>query len=681
MGGVLASCGTNPFLSEWKTPYGVPPFDEINNEHYMPAFKEGMKQLQADIQRIAENIEAPTSENTIVAMDNAGALLDKVSNVFFNLVSSDSDPEKQVIETEISPKLSKVYDDIYLNAQLFARVKAVHEQKDQLSLDTESASLLEKTYRTFVRAGANLNEVDKAELRKINEELSLLSVKYMQNVLADNNVFRVVVDKEEDLAGLPSAAIQAAAELAKTEKMEGKWLFTLDAASRIPFLQYADNRKLRQQMLDGYARKANNDNEYNNKENVQKTAALSYQKAKLLGFPNFAAFALEDRMAKDPTTVYAFLKELWEPTKIVTAKELADLQKIANASGQKGRIEPWDWWYYTEKLRKEKFDLSEEEVRPYFQIDNVLAGAFMVANRLYGISFEEINIPKYNPEATAYLVKDADGSELGIFYTDFFPRASKRAGAWMSNFREQHGSIRSIVLNVCNFTKPTAETPSLLSIDEVNTLFHELGHALHSLLSQCKYKGLAGTNVLRDFVELPSQILEHWAMHPEVLRMYAKHYHTGEIIPEALIEKIQQSAKFNMGFITTEFLAAAYLDMDCYTLETAEHQDVEKFEQVAMDKIGLTYAIIPRYRSTYFQHIFGGGYSAGYYSYIWSGVLDADAFQAFVETGDIFNPTVAAAFRTNILERGGSDDPMTLYKAFRGRAPNGDALLIQRGLK
>jgi peptidyl-dipeptidase Dcp len=490
-----------------------------------------------------------------------------------------------------------------------------------------------------------------------------------------------VVDKEEDLSGLPANTIQAAAERAKNEGMEGKWAFTIDASSRIPFLQYADNRDLRKQMLMGYSYKGNNNNANNNKEVVQKIASLQYQKATLLGFSTYAAFALDDRMTKTTATVNDFLQKLWEPTKKVTAQELAELQKLANSLGQNDRIEPWDWWYYTEKLRKVKFDLDEEEVRPYFQLEKVRDGAFMVVNKLYGISFEEINIPKFNPEATAYLVKDADGSELGVFYMDFHPRASKSAGAWMSNIREQHGDVRPVIVNICNFTKPTAETPSLLTLDEVSTLYHELGHALHGLLSKCKYQGIAGTNVLRDFVELPSQIHEHWALHPEVLKMYAKHYQTGEVIPDALIEKIEKADKFNMGFITCEFLAAAILDMAWYTLETADYQDVEKFEKAAMDKIGLTYAIIPRYRSTYFTHIFSNDYSAGYYSYIWAGVLDNDAFQAYVEAGDIFDKTTATAFRTNILEKGGSDEPMTLYKAFRGKEPSGDALLVKRGLK
>ncbi|MDR0691897.1 MAG: M3 family metallopeptidase, partial [Prevotellaceae bacterium] len=393
------------------------------------------------------------------------------------------------------------------------------------------------------------------------------------------------------------------------------------------------------------------------------------------------SFALENRMAKNPETVNAFLKKLWEPTQKVVARELAELQKIAKASGQKEPVEAWDWWYYTEKLRKEKFDLDEEQIRPYFKLENVRDGAFMVANKLYGITFEEVNLPKFNPEATAYLVKDADGSELGIYYTDYFPRASKRAGAWMNNIREQYAGVRPVIVNVCNFTKPTADAPSLLTIDEVETLFHELGHAIHGLLSQCKYQSVSGTNVLRDFVELPSQINENWAMHPDVLKLYARHYATGEVIPDALIDKIQKSKKFNQGFTTCEFLAAAILDMDWYTLQTAELQDVEKFEKAAMDKINLTYAIIPRYRSTYFTHVFGGGYAAGYYSYIWAEVLDADAFHAFLETGDVFDQKTAQAFRKNILEKGGSEDPMTLYRAFRGKDPDGDALLINRGLK
>lgn len=672
----------NPFFTEWQTPYGVPPFEQIQNKHFVPAFEEGIKQMQADIDRIVANPEAPTFENTIVAMDNAGALLDKVVGVFYNIVESDADPEREKINETISPKLSKSSDDIYLNAKLFARVKAVYEQKDALNLDTEAASLLDKTYKAFARSGANLNEADQATLRKFNEELSVLGVKYRQNVLADNNAFRIVVDNEADLAGLPASSIQAAAEMAAAEGHEGKWVFSLDAPSRIPFLQYADKRELREKMLTGYAHKGNNGNDNDNKEIVRKIVSLEYQKATLLGFRNYAAFALEERMAKTPETVNNFLSKLWEPTQKVTAKEQAELQKIAAKYGQTSPIEPWDWWYFTEKLRKEKFDFDEEEVRPYFQLEKVVEGAFMVANKLYGIHFTVINeIPKFNAEATAYLVTDADGSELGVFYTDYFPRASKTGGAWMNNIREQRGAVRPVIVNICNFTKPTAETPSLLTIDEVETLFHELGHALHGLLSQCNYKSVAGTNVFRDFVELPSQVNENWALHPEVLKLYARHYQTGELIPDALIEKVQKSKKFNQGFITTEFLAASILDMNWYTLETAEYQDVEAFEKAAMDKIELTGAIIPRYRSTYFTHIFGGGYAAGYYSYIWAEVLDADAFQAFLETGDVFDAKTAMSFRKNILEKGGSDDPMTLYKAFRGKEPDGDALLVNRGLK
>jgi peptidyl-dipeptidase Dcp len=683
MAGIFTSCAdSNPFFTTWNTPYGVPPFNEIKNEHFRPAFERGIAQLQDDIRKIAESAEAPTFENTIAAMDNTGELLNKVSGVFFNVLESDTDDERQAIAQEVSPKLSKSSDDIYLNAKLFARVKAVYEQKDNLHLDAESASLLEKTYKAFTRHGANLNDEDQAALRKMNEELAVLGVRYGQNALGDNNRFQIVVEQEADLSGLPAGVIQAAAEEAKARGLEdGKWVFTLHAPSRIPFLQYADNRTLREAMLKGYAHKGNSDSTYNNKETVQKIASLEYRKAKLLGYADYASFALENRMAKTPAAVNAFLEKLWEPTQKVVARELAELQKIARASGQQERVEAWDWWYYTEKLRKEKFDLDEEQLRPYFKLEDVRNGAFMVANTLYGITFEEVNLPKFNPEATAYLVKDADGSELGIYYTDYFPRASKRSGAWMNNIREQRDGVRPIIVNVCNFTKPTADTPSLLTIDEVETLFHELGHAIHGLLSQCKYQSVSGTNVLRDFVELPSQINENWAMHPDVLKLYAKHYLTGEVIPGALIEKIQQSKKFNQGFTTCEFLAAAILDMDWYTLQTAELQDVEQFEKASMDKINLTYAIIPRYRSTYFTHIFGGGYAAGYYSYIWAEVLDADAFQAFLETGDVFDQRTAQSFRKNILERGGSEDPMTLYRAFRGKDPDGDALLVNRGLK
>jgi peptidyl-dipeptidase Dcp len=683
MAGILTACTeTNPFFTEWQTPYGVPPFGEIQNKHFLPAYGEALKQQQADVRRITDNPEPPTFENTIVALDNAGALLAKVSGVFMNLVESDSDPERQAIEEEISPKLSKSSDDIYLNAPLFARVKTVFEQKDTLRLDAESAALLEKTYRAFIRSGANLNGEKQAELRKINEELSLLSVKYGQNVLADNNAFRIIIDNPADLSGLPAATVQAAAERAAAEGHGGKWVFTLDAASRIPFLQYADNRELRRRMLDGYAHKGNNNNANDNKETVQKIASLEYRKAVLLGYPDYASFVLENRMAKTPETVNTFLQKLWEPAQKVTERERAELQAIAATFGQTEPIAPWDWWYYTEKLRKIKYDFDDESVRPYFRLENVRAGAFTVAGKLYGISFEELKeAPVYHPEVTAYLVKDADGSALGVFYSDYFPRASKRAGAWMNNIREQHGSVRPVIVNVCNFTKPTAETPSLLTIDEVETLFHELGHAIHGFLSRCKYLSTSGTNVLRDFVELPSQINENWATHPDVLKLYAKHYQTGEVIPDSLIQKIRATEKFNQGFMTTELLAAAILDMSWYTLHTADFQEVEPFEKAVMDKAGLTPAIIPRYRSTYFTHVFGGGYAAGYYGYLWAEQLDADAFQAFLDAGDVFDPATAQSFRKNILERGGSQDPMTLYKAFRGKEPDGDALLRRRGLK
>jgi peptidyl-dipeptidase Dcp len=683
MAGIFTACAPeNPFFTEWTTPYGVPPFDQIKNAHFIPAYEEAFLQLQADVDRIVANADAPTFDNTIVALDNAGALLAKVNGVFMNVVESDSDPERQAIEEEISPRLTKSMDDIYLNAPLFERVKTVYGQRAQLNLDAESAALLEKTYKTFARSGATLPADAQAALRTINEELSLLSVKYGQNVLADNNAFRIVIDDEAALSGLPPAVVQAAAQRAADEGHAGQWSFTLDAVSRIPVLQYADNRDLRRRMLDGYAHKGNNENANNNKEIVRQIASLEYRKAVLLGYPDYASFVLENRMAKTPETVNAFLQKLWEPTQKVTEQELSERQAIAATFGQTDRIEPWDWWYYTEKLRKARYNFDDETVRPYFRLENVRAGAFMVARRLYGISFEEISdIPKFNLEAVAYLVKDADGSELGVFYTDYFPRASKRAGAWMNNIREQHGAVRPVIVNIANFTKPSGDLPALLTIDEVETLFHELGHAIHGFLSQCNYIATSGTNVLRDFVELPSQINENWAMHPDVLKAYATHYQTGDPIPDSLIRKIQATAKFNQGFATTELLAAAILDMNWYTLQTDEYQDVEAFEKAAMDRIGLTYAIIPRYRSTYFTHVFGGGYAAGYYGYLWAEQLDADAFQAFLDAGDIFDPATALSFRKNILEKGGSEDPSVLYRAFRGKDPDGNALLLKRGLK
>lgn len=677
----------NPFFAEtWNTPYGVPPFDQIKFEHYKPAFEEGMKQQNAEIEAIVTNSDAPTFENTIVALENSGRFLAKVSTVFFCLIGSDRTDEMQALNEELAPVLSKHEDEIAMNAKLFERIKAVYEQKETLNLQGEDAVLLENAYKDFVRGGANLNESDKAQLKKINEDLSVLASQYGKNAQNDNNAFRLVIENKEDLSGLPQASIAAAAELAKAEGKEGKWLFSLDKPSLLPFLTYADQRELREKIFKGYANKGNNDNENDNKKIAAKIASLELQKAKLFGFETAAAFILDDRMAKTPETVKTFLDELWEPTQKMVSKERNELQAMIDAEKGGFKLQPWDWWYYAEKVKKANYNFDENEFREYLKLDNVVQGCFDVTTKLWGLTYTEIkDIPKFNPEAKAFLVKDADGSELAIFYADYHPRPSKRQGAWMTSYRKQSGypdsNIIPIIINVSNYTKASGDQPALLSLDETETLFHEFGHALHGMLSKCKYRSISGTSVKRDFVELPSQIMENWALEPQVLKMYAKHWKTGEVIPDSLIVKMQNASKFNQGFATSEFLAAALLDYDWYTLTTTEEQNTSDFEKESMAKIMLIDEIIPRYRSTYFTHIFGGGYAMGYYGYTWAEVLDSDAFQAFVETGDIFNPEVAQKFRKNILEKGGTEEPMKLYVNFRGKEPNTDALLKKRGLK
>jgi peptidyl-dipeptidase Dcp len=680
----MAEPGPNPFFSEWDTPFGVPPFGEITEEHYMPGFKEGMKQHKEEIQAIVDNAEPPTFQNTFEALEVSGALLSKVGNVFGCINGALTNDEVQAIAKEVAPLLSKHRDDILLNEDLFQRVKAVYDQKDELGLSSEQNRLLEETYKTFVRNGANLDEEKKAELRKINEELSVLTVQFGENVLKENNAFEMVIDNEEDLAGLPDAVVTAAAEAAAERGHEGKWVFTLHKPSMIPFLQYSEKRDLREKIFKGYINRGDNTNELDNNENAARIAALRVNRASLLGYETHAHYVLEENMAKVPENVLDLLGQLWKPALAMAKKEAQDLQAMIDEEGGDFELEAWDWWYYTEKIRKTKYDLDEEAIRPYFKVENVIDGAFMVANKLYGITFEERHdIPKYHEDVKVFEVKEADGSHVGVLYTDYFPRESKRGGAWMSNFREQYRigdkDVRPIIYNVGNFSKPTGDKPALISNEEAATLFHEFGHALHGLLSDCTYESLSGTNVPRDFVELPSSIMENWASHPEVLKLYAKHYETGEPMPQELIDKIEAAGKFNQGFATVEYLAASFLDMDWHTLTETEEKDTHEFEKASMDKIGLIPEIVTRYRSQYFNHIFSGGYSSGYYSYIWSEVLDADAFQAFKETS-IFDQATAQSFRENILAAGSTDEPMTLYKRFRGAEPKIEALLERRGL-
>ncbi len=676
----------NPFFETYTAPFEVPPFDKIQNAHYLPAFQEGMKQHNVEIDKIATNIAAPDFANTIEALDRSGDLLRKVSTVFFNIKDCNTNDSINTIAEEVAPQLSQHNDAIMLNEALFARVKAVYDQKESLQLNPEQARLLDETYKEFVRGGANLPADKKEELKKVNEQLSLLDLKFDKNLLAETNNFKLVIENIDDLAGLPDNVIAGAAEQAKADGLEGKWVFTLQKPSWIPFVTYSEKRELREKIYKAMYMRGNNDNENDNKAVINQFVNLRLQKANIMGYESWSAFVLDDCMAKKPDNVYSLLQKVFDPAIKRAKEELADMQKMVDKEGGNFKIESWDWWYYAEKVRKEKYALDEEQLRPYFEVNNVRDGAFAVANKLYGLTFKKLeNMPLYHPECQVYEVKDADTSLIGVIYLDFFPRDSKKGGAWMNNYREQYTSadgknIRPVVSLTLNFSKPVGDKPALLSYDEVETFFHEFGHGLHGLLSQCTYVSIAGTNVSRDFVELPSQIMEHWAAEPEVLKMYAKHYQTGEVIPQELIDKMDKAGKFNQGFVTSEFIAAAFLDMDFHTVTTPGNFDVNEFEKKSMEKIGLIKEIIPRYRPTYFAHAFSWGYSSGYYSYTWAEVLDADAFNAFKETGDIFNQDVAKSFRKNILERGNTDEPMKLYLNFRGKEPGIEPLLKNRGL-
>lgn len=681
---MMYSCATstdsNPFFSEFKTEFGAPPFDKIKIEHYEPAFKKGIEEQNQNIQAIIDNKQEPDFENTIVALDNSDPILSRVSAIFFNMTDAETTDELTQLSIKIAPVLSEHNDNIYLNQALFKKVNAVYQKKETAKLTTEQSRLLDETYKSFVRSGANLDNQKQARLREINKELSTLGITFSNNILNENNSFKLVVDKKEDLAGLPDWFCESAAQEAKADGKEGKWLFTLHNASRLPFLQYAENRALREKMYKAYINRGNNNDKNDNKKIITQIVSLRLEKAQLLGFDCYSNFVLDNTMAKNSETVMAFLNNLWQYSLPKAKEEAAELQKLMDKEGKNEKLEAWDWWYYTEKLRKEKYNLDEEETKPYFKLENVRQGAFDVAHKLYGITLTPLkNIPVYHPDVEVFEVKDADGSHLGVFYVDYFPRPGKSGGAWMSNYREQHGNIRPLVCNVGSFTKPVGDTPSLLTLDEVETLFHEFGHGLHGLLTKCNYAGISGTNVVRDFVELPSQIMEHWATEPEVLKMYAKHYKTGESMPDSLINKLLKQKTFNQGFMTTELLAAAILDMNLHNLKDVKGLDVVAYETEAMNKLGLITEIAPRYRTTYFNHIIGG-YAAGYYSYLWANVLDSDAFEAFKEHG-IFDQKTASLFRSNVLEKGNSEDPMTLYKNFRGAEPKLDAMLKNRGMK
>jgi len=674
----------NPFFKEWTTPYGVPPFEEIKVEHFLPALKEGITQRETEVEAIVASTAEPTFENTILALDKSGELLGKVSGTFYPLSSANTNDEMQALAREISPLMTQHRDNISLNPKLFERIKSVYDSRNNLGLDKEQLRATEKYYEDFVRGGANLSDADQAKLRELNEELSKLSLQFGENLLAETNRnFKLVIDNEADLAGLSDDVIARSADDAKAADEEGKWVFTLAKPSMLPFLQYAENRDLREKLYRGYFMRGDNDNEHDNKEIIKKIVKLRDERAKLLGFGNHAEYIIDVNMAKTPEAVYEFLMQLWNPALEMARHDAKEMQAIIDMEGGNFELASWDWWYYGEKLRKQKFDLDEAEIKPYFSLDNAKKGLFYVVERLYGLKLEPRDWPTYHEEAEVYEVLEADGSKLGVMYMDFHPRDGKRVGAWSTAFRsatyrdgERIPRIGSIVMN---FTRPSGDTPALLSFDEVSTFFHEFGHALHGLFSDGPYDRTAGS-VSRDFVELPSQVMEHWAAEPEVLKVYARHYQTGEPIPDELIEKLELSGTFNQGFETGEFVAAALLDMDYHTTENTQIADVPAFEKASMDNIGLIDEILPRYRSTYFSHIFSGGYSAGYYVYYWAGVLDTDAFYAFKETGDIFNQGVAAKFRT-LLEKCGADDGMTVYKNFRGKEPSIEPYLEKKGLK
>lgn len=674
----------NPFFDTYSTPYQVPPFHLIKNEHFKPAILEGIKKQEAEIDAIVTNKEKPTFENTVLAMENSGKLLSRVSTVFYNLNSANTNEEIQSIAKELAPKLSAHNDNINLNDALFKKVKAVWDNQKNFKLNKEQAKILENLYKNFVRSGANLSEENKKRLREINSEMSVATLKYGQNILAETNSYELVISDKNDLLGLPNELIETAANDAKAKGKTGKWVFTLSNSSVMPFLQYSSNRKLRKEIWNAYQMRANNGNDKDNNVLAIKIANLRGEKARLLGYTTHADYVLEKSMAKNPETATKLLNDLWVPALKMAKKEAEDIQKMMQKEGINEPVQPYDWRFYTEKIRIERFNLDEQEMKPFFSLEKTREGIFTVCKNLYGLQFKQLNnVPKYHEDVTVWEVSEANGTHIGILYMDFHPRTSKRGGAWMTSYRNQkmeNGKrIAPVVSIVCNFTKPTENAPALLTFDEVSTFFHEFGHALHGLLSNVTYESLAGTSVPRDFVELPSQIMENWASEPEVMRMYAKHYKTGEVISDALIEKMQNAGTFDQGFVTTEYLAASILDMAYHTQKTAITSDAETFEKEAMNKINLPSTIIPRYRSTYFNHIFAGGYSAGYYSYIWSGVLDTDAFEVFKING-LFNSEYAKSFRKNILEKGGTEDPMELYKTFRGAEPSVEPLLRKRGL-
>ena len=677
---------TNPFLSEYTTPFQVPPFDQIKIEHYMPAFEAGIKEQQDEVEAIVSNSEPATFENTILPYDKSGQILSRVSNVFFNLNECLTNDEMIAIAEQVLPMLSKHSDAIMMNPKLFERIDYVYQHRNEMDLDDQQIRVVEKYHQDFVRNGAALPADKQAELSKINEQLSTLSLQFGNNLLKENANYKLVIENEADLAGLPQTSIDAAAEQAKTDGMEGKWVFTLSKPSLIPFLQFADNRDLREKMYKAYYNRGDNNNEYDNKKLINEMCKLRVQKAQLFGYDNYADYVLAVNMAQDSKTVDKFLIDIFNPAQQLAKKELAEMQAIADKEGANIKLEGWDWWYYAEKLRKAKYDFDENYIKPYLTVDNVRNGMFTAANKLYGITFtQNTNLPVYYPGVETYEVKEANGDFLGILYLDYYPRESKSGGAWCTSFRESGHDINGkkiypVVSLVMNFTPASGDTPALLTWDETETMWHEFGHSLHAFFSDGLYTRTCG-NVPHDYVEMPSQIMENWVAEPEVIRMYAKHYKTGEPMPDSLIQKIENSALFNQGFMTTELIAASILDMKYHELTEVQDLDVDAFEKQQMDAIGLMPEILPRYRSTNFSHIFNGGYSAGYYAYTWAEVLDKDAFNYFKSSGNLFNPELAASFRKNCLQECGNDEGMVQYRKFRGQDPDYEPYLKARGLK
>ncbi|MEZ9139271.1 MULTISPECIES: M3 family metallopeptidase [unclassified Shewanella] len=681
---IIEQNANNPFFKPYGTFMEIPDFDKIKDEHYLPGFKAGIAAQQAEIAAIVANPEAPTFENTIEAMEFSGALLTKVASVFYNLTGAHTNPAIQEISKQVSPMLSSARDDISLNDDLFKRVKAVYLQKDALNLNTAKAKLLEDTYKRFTRGGANLSAEDKDILRALNEQIGKLNLEFGDNLLAETNAFELVIDNEAGLAGLPQDVIDTAAATATKRGHDGKWVFTTQRPSITPFLTYAENRDLREAIFKGYIERANNDNANDNKKGLAKIAALRAEKAALMGYKTHAHFVLEERTAKTPENVYGLLDKVWPAALAQANAEVKDMQALIDSQGGDFKLEAWDWWYYSDQIRVAKYSFNEQQTRPYFSLEATLDGVFYTANRLFGITVKErTDLPKYHPDVRTWEVYDKDGSFLAVFMGDYYVRDSKRGGAWMNSYRKQYNmngiDSKPIIVNVLNYPQPTGDEPSLLTFDEASTLFHEFGHALHGILSDVEYSSQAGTAVPRDYVEFPSQVMENWMTQPEVLAQFAKHYKTGEVIPQELVEKIQAASKFNQGFATVEYMAATKLDLDWHTLNENTVHDAAKFEAESLANMGLIKEIAPRYRSTYFSHIFAGGYSAGYYSYLWSDILGADAFEAFKENG-IFDPATAQAFRDNILSQGGSADPMDLYRQFRGKDAGIEPLLRSRGL-